>query len=104
MRISDWSSDVCSSDLLSDIDSFPLEGGRGLSTDECLFLVPKRALIEGRNDGVCDLTRYAFVGRLNPADISVALGYPGKTQQSFFAKYGKSEARQYTLNKIGRAS
>src|SRR3546814_902052 len=89
---------------LSDIDSFPLEGGRGLSTDECLFLVPKRALIEGRNDGVCDLTRYAFVGRLNPADISVALGYPGKTQQSFFAKYGKSEARQYPLNKIGRAS
>src|SRR3546814_17270466 len=35
---------------LSDIDSFPLEGGRGLSTDECLFLVPKRALIGGRND------------------------------------------------------
>src|SRR3546814_15667013 len=57
---------------LSDIDSFPLEGGRGLSTDECQFLVPKRALIEGRNDGVCDLTRYAFVGGLNPDEIGRA--------------------------------
>lgn len=79
---------------LSDTEPFHLEGGRELAPDECLFLAPKRALIEGRNGGVCDITRYAFVGRLTPSDLAVALGSQKGSKgagQSFYAKYGKPE-------------
>ncbi|EAP90982.1 hypothetical protein OA2633_02371 [Oceanicaulis sp. HTCC2633] len=81
---------------LSDTEPFPLEGGRELKADQSLFLVPKRALIEGRNGGVCDITRYAFVGRLTPSDLGMAFGTQkvGKgASQSFYAKYGKPEFR-----------
>lgn len=79
---------------LSDTEPFHLEGGRELAPDQCLFLAPKRALIEGRNGGVCDITRYAFVGRLTPSDLAVALGSQKGSKgagQSFYAKYGKPE-------------
>ena len=81
---------------LSDTEPFPLEGDRELKADQSLFLVPKRALIEGRNGGVCDITRYAFVGRLTPSDLGMAFGTQkvGKgASQSFYAKYGKPEFR-----------
>ncbi|MED5550491.1 MAG: hypothetical protein VX529_14145 [Pseudomonadota bacterium] len=81
---------------LSDTEPFPLESGRELAADKCLFLVPKRALIEGRNGGVCDITRYAFVGRLTPQDMSNAFGAKNSGSsagQSFYAKYGKPEHR-----------
>lgn len=83
---------------LSDTEGFPLEGGRELACHECLFLVPKRALAEGRNGGVCDVTRYAFVGRLTHSDIALALGAEGRYELSFFSRYGGPNVRNYTLN------
>ncbi|CAH1648009.1 conserved hypothetical protein [Hyphomicrobiales bacterium] len=83
---------------LSDTEGFPLEGQRELAVHECLFLAPKRALNEARGDTVCDVTRYAFVGRLTSQDITEALGKESVAGQSFFAKYGKPEAASYTLN------
>jgi hypothetical protein len=84
---------------LSDTEGFPLEGGRELSVSDCLFLVPKRALGEGKGQTICDVTRYAFVGRLTQADIAVALGTSASMlKQSFFSKYGSHESAEYTLN------
>lgn len=85
---------------LSDSEPFPLEGGRELAPDQCLFLAPKRALIEGRNGGVCDITRYAFVGRLTPSDLAVPLGSQKGSKgagQSFYAKYGKPEFKSLSF-------
>ena len=67
-----------------------------MPTHELLFLHPKRALNEGRNGGVCDITRYPFVGHLQPEDIQSALQ---TGDNGLFAKYGKDdEARAFELN------
>jgi hypothetical protein len=81
---------------LSDRTPFLLSGGRALQTHALLFLHPKRALNEGRNGGVCDITRYPFVGHLQPEDIQAALQ---DGDNGFFAKYGADEeARSFELN------
>lgn len=82
---------------LSDTEGFPLEAGRELSVSDCLFLVPKRAIGEGKGQTVCDVTRYAFIGRLTKSDIAMALGTESTAQQSFFSKYGSHGAAAYTL-------
>jgi hypothetical protein len=81
---------------ISDQTPFLLSGGRTRATHELLFLHPKRALNEGRNGGVCDITRYPFVGHLQPEDIQSALQ---DRDNGLFAKYGKDEeARSFELN------
>lgn len=81
---------------LSDQIPFLLSGGRALQTHDLLFLHPKRALNEGRYGGVCDITRYPFVGHLQPEDIQAALQ---DRDNGLFAKYGKDdEARAFELN------
>ena len=81
---------------LSDQTPFLLSGGRALQTHELLFLHPKRALNEGRNGGICDITRYPFVGHLQPEDIQAALQ---DRDNGLFVKYGKDdEARAFELN------
>jgi hypothetical protein len=81
---------------ISDQTPFLLSGGRTLATHELLFLHPKRSLNEGRNGGVCDITRYPFVGHLQPEDIQSALR---DGDNGLFAKYGKDdEARAFELN------
>ena len=81
---------------LSDQTPFLLSGGRALQTHELLFLHPKRALTEGRNGGVCDITRYPFVGHLQPEDIQAALQ---DRDNGLFAKYGADEeSRSFELN------
>ena len=81
---------------LSDQTPFLLSGGRALQTHELLFLHPKRALNEGRNGGVCDITRYPFVGHLQPEDIQAALQ---DRDNGLFAKYGADEeARSFELS------
>ena len=83
------------SSKISDLTPFLLSGGRTLATHELLFLHPKRALAEGRNGGVCDITRYPFVGHLQPDDIQSALQ---NGDNGLFAKYGKDdEARTFEL-------
>lgn len=73
---------------LSDLTPYLLSGGRALATHELLFLHPKRALTEGRNGGICDITRYPFVGHLHPNDIHAALQ---NGDNGLFAKYGNDE-------------
>ena len=81
---------------LSDQTPSLLSGGRTLATHELLFLHPKRALNEGRNGGVCDITRYPFVGHLQPEDIQAALQ---DRDNGLYAKYGKDDqARAFELN------
>ena len=81
---------------LSDQTAFLPSGGRAQQTHELLFLHPKRALSEGRNGGVCDITRYPFVGHFQPADIQSALQ---DRDNGLFAKYGKDdEALAFELN------
>lgn len=81
---------------ISDQTPFLLSGGRALQTHELLFLHPKRALNEGRNGGVCDITRYPFVGHLQPEDIQAAFQ---DRDNGLFAKYGADEeSRSFELS------
>lgn len=49
---------------LSDVEPFRFSDGSLLNISDMLFLAPKRALADERNGGICDITRYAFVGRV----------------------------------------
>jgi hypothetical protein len=73
---------------LSDTSPFPLGDGQMLRADELLFLCPKRALIETRNGGICDVSRYFSVGRVTPQDLMNHLA-PG--DDGIFARYGETE-------------
>jgi len=80
---------------LSDTHLLPLEGGVGLPPDQLMFLLPKRALSEGRNEGLCDLGRYFSVGRLTSQDLIVQLN--GR-DDGLFARYGADEReRSFSL-------
>ena len=57
----------------SDTDHLRLVGRRMLPISELIFLRPKRGLVEGRNDGICDVTRYYSVGRVMTADLEKVL-------------------------------
>lgn len=63
---------------------------RSLASWEFLFLHPKRSLAEERNDGICDISRYAAVGRPDTNLIGLALG-EYKNVDSLFARYGLSK-------------
>ena len=71
-------------------DSTPLKLANGeLAASELLFLMPKRALSEGRNEGLCDVTKYCAVGRMDPQMITHALS--AGRQQTLFSVYGQTE-------------
>jgi hypothetical protein len=78
-------------------DSTPLKLASGeLPASELLFLMPKRALSEGRDDGLCDVTRYCSVGRMDRLMISNALS--ANRADRLFAIYGgNDEDRALTL-------
>lgn len=75
---------------LSDVEPFRFTDGSLLNASDMLFLAPKRALAEERNDGICDVTRYAFVGRVTLADLVCSLSSSGKLP-SIFEKYGNTD-------------
>lgn len=75
---------------LSDTDPFRFSDGSLLNASDMLFLAPKRALAEERNDSICDITRYAFVGRVTLEDLLKSLG-AGSSLPSLFVKYGDSD-------------
>ncbi len=81
---------------LSDVDPLPRAGDDPLPVHELLFLMAKRALIDGRNEGVCDLTRCFAVGRVTAGDVIIQLD--GR-ENGIFARYGETpEARALSLN------
>lgn len=84
---------------LSDVEPFNVEGGKQLEAYECMFLAPKRALTEGRNNGLCDLTRYLFVGRLTLGDIDYFISKDSsKGAPTIFERYGRTESdRQLSI-------
>lgn len=85
---------------LSDDSPFRLSPSGEIQIWELLFLMPKRALAEGRNDGLCDLTRYYSVGRFSPDMMQLTLGgSEGRGGTTFFESYSSSdEDRALTLN------
>lgn len=66
-----------------------LASGQLLQPHDHLFLMPVRGLVEGRNAGIVDTTRYFAAGRISVGDIigavSVAQGI------SVFQRYGETE-------------
>lgn len=81
---------------LSDTAPFPLGDEKFLRADEFLFLNPKRAIVETRNDGICDVNRYFSVGRVTPEDV---IGHLAQTPKGIFARYGETpEDRRLSLN------
>lgn len=71
-------------------DSIPLKLSNGqLRADELLFLMPKRALSEGRNAGICDTSRYYAVGRVDSSMITHCISGEGHT--TLFSEYGQTE-------------
>jgi len=82
---------------ISDTTSLKLSD-RDLPIWELMFLMPKRALAEGRNEGLCDITRYYAVGRFDPSTTGLSLG-SHQTVPSLFKTYGLTdEDRDLTLN------
>lgn len=80
----------------SDTTPLPLRGGQSLPPYELLFLVPKRALSESRNDGICDITRYFSVGITSTEDI---ISHLSGHEKGIFARYGETEEdRKLSLN------
>jgi hypothetical protein len=75
---------------LPDLAAFRLEGGREVMPWELLFLLPKRALVEERADGICDVTRYFAVGRSDAQTLQLALT-GGSTTPTLFETYGHTE-------------
>lgn len=77
---------------LSDQAPFRLSSGDEIKPWDLMFLMPKRALSEGRNDGLCDITRYYSVGRFSPDMMMLSLsgkendGYP-----TLFSCYGEDD-------------
>jgi len=79
----------------SDMTSIKLGTGE-LRAWELMFLMPKRALSDGRNEGMCDVARYSAIGRMDRQMISNALSSPDK--QTLFSVYGQTdEDRTLTL-------
>ncbi|NVI82707.1 hypothetical protein [Janthinobacterium sp. BJB401] len=83
---------------LSDITSLKLGAGE-FQAWEFLYLTPKRALSEERNDGICDITRYCSVGVPNDMLLLSVLGDVKDQKESLFMRYGQTvEDRALTLD------
>lgn len=82
---------------LSDLKPALLSDGSKIHPHDLLFLVPIRNLIEGRNGGLLDPTRYVSVGRISVDDIQNSLDCT--RPESLFHRYGaEEEDRTLTLN------
>ncbi len=80
---------VASASKLSDTEPFRLTD-RSFASWEFLFLHPKRSLAEERNKGICDITRYAAVGRPDTTLVNLSLGEQ-KSCDTLFKRYGQSD-------------
>lgn len=81
---------------LSDTTPLKLVNGE-IAAWELMFLMPKRALAEGRDQGLCDITRHCSVGRMDPQMMITSLG--STSHPTLFAAYGQTEEdRSLTLN------
>ena len=74
----------------SDTTALRLANGAKLPAWELLFLMPKRALGDTKEVGLCDITRHYAVGRMDREMTTQALS-KGKEQTLFFV-YGQTDA------------
>lgn len=82
---------------MPDVTPYRLGNGDLVQTWELLFLIPKRALSEARNDGICDVTRHYAVGVMGSDTVRAAL--TASNPDSLFARYGETqEDRELSLN------
>ncbi|WP_039756909.1 hypothetical protein, partial [Chromobacterium haemolyticum] len=82
---------------VSDLASFSVASG-WLPPWEILLLHPKRSLVEERNGGICDVTRYMAVNVPDATFIGNSLGQR-PTSETLFSRYGETEEdRGLTLN------
>lgn len=82
---------------LPDLRPATLADGTPIHPHELLFLLPIRNLIEGRNGGILDVSRYFAAGRIATADIYYILD--GKRPESIFRRYGATdEDHHHTLD------
>ncbi|WP_370157535.1 hypothetical protein [Bradyrhizobium ottawaense] len=82
---------------IPDLKPATLTDGSLIYPHELMFLMPIRNLIEGRNGGLLDPTRYFAAGRISTFDIQVILD--GSQPESIFRRYGADdEDRQLSLN------
>lgn len=85
---------------LSDVESIKLATGQ-LQSWELMYLTPKRALSEERNDGISDIARYSAVGMPSDMLLLPVLGQVKQRQESLFMRYGQSdEDRTLTLESL----
>jgi hypothetical protein len=81
---------------VSDMQPIPMASG-SIQPWEFMFIHPKRSLMEERNGGICDVTRYIAVGRPDSSFIGLSIGAQ-KLGETIFAKYGETDAdRALTL-------
>jgi hypothetical protein len=73
----------------SDTVPLRLSNGGKLAPSELLFLMPKRALSDGRSGGLCDIARYCAVGRMDSSMIAHALS--SSARQTLFSSYGYTD-------------
>ncbi len=77
---------------LPDVTPTELADGTPVYPHDLMFLVPIRNLIEGRNGGVLDVTRFCAAGRISTADVDFMLD--GSRPDSIFSRYGATEQDQ----------
>lgn len=83
----------------SDSTSLRLSDGNVVEPWELMFLMPKRALAEGRNDGLCDVTRTCSIGRFDASMMQSSLSGIHASVPSLFMNYGLTdEDRTLSLN------
>lgn len=77
---------------VSDHSPFRLSPSGEIKAWELMFLMPKRALAEGRNGGLCDLTRHYSVGRFSPEMVQLALSSrESNCNPTLFESYGNTD-------------
>ncbi|WP_424631414.1 hypothetical protein [Bradyrhizobium sp. SYSU BS000235] len=74
---------------LPEMSSANLSDGSQILPHDLMFLVPYRGLIEGRNGGLLDTTRYVVSAPISPASLHRALD--GRNTDSIFYRYGSGE-------------
>lgn len=76
---------------VSDMTSFRLDGGKQLHPWELLFLIPKRALGEGRENLPCHVGRTVGIGVASPEILASSLSASGDGSPSLFQIYGQTD-------------
>ncbi|WP_312607896.1 hypothetical protein [Agrobacterium pusense] len=81
-----------------ELNTLVMQGDRRYGTHDMLFLMPVRNLVEGRNRGVLDVERYYAFGRVDYADIDLALD--GRNPNSIFRRYLGEEGSSLCVNTL----